>query len=170
MPTTAASNACWSDALDAGAGTNPAMTAGCELCAQPGGRVLADDGRLRVVAVDDADYPGFLRVIWNAHVRELTDLDEPDALHLLRVLRRVEAAQRRVLSPLKMNVASLGNQVPHLHWHLIPRYADDAHFPQPVWGSRQRETPAGAIAARRTLLPELEREMTAVLSRRHPDS
>jgi diadenosine tetraphosphate (Ap4A) HIT family hydrolase len=38
-----------------------------------------------------------------------------------------------------MNLASLGNQTPHLHWHLIPRFTDDSHFPQPVWGPRQRD-------------------------------
>jgi diadenosine tetraphosphate (Ap4A) HIT family hydrolase len=41
---------------------------------------------------------------------------------------------------MKMNVASLGNQTPHLHWHVIPRFADDSHFPHPVWAPRQRES------------------------------
>lgn len=144
----------------------------CALCTQPGGRVLVDDGVLRVVAVDEPDYPGFLRIIWTAHARELTDLDEAGALHLLRVLRAVEAAQRRVLSPLKMNVASLGNQVAHLHWHLVPRYADDAHFPLPIWAARQRDTAADVAAARHALMPQLEREVVegvAAISR-HPDS
>lgn len=145
----------------------------CPLCSGSGGRLLVDDGRLRVIAVDDPDYPGFLRVVWNAHVREISDLDETDALHLLRVLRTVETVQRRVLSPLKMNVASLGNQVPHLHWHLIPRYADDAHYPQPIWAARLREPPADALAVRRAELERLEREVRsafgAALSR-HPHS
>lgn len=132
--------------------------------------MLADDGRLRVVAVDDADYPGFLRVVWNAHVREFSDLDDADALHLIRALRTVETIQRRTLSPLKMNVASLGNQVPHLHWHLIPRYADDAHFPQPIWASRLREPPADAAAARRAGLERMEREVSAAFSRPRPGS
>jgi diadenosine tetraphosphate (Ap4A) HIT family hydrolase len=46
---------------------------------------------------------------------------------------------RAQLAPLKMNLASLGNQTPHLHWHVIPRFADDSHFPQSVWGTRQRD-------------------------------
>jgi diadenosine tetraphosphate (Ap4A) HIT family hydrolase len=38
----------------------------------------------------------------------------------------------------KSNVATLGNVVPHLHWHVIPRFTDDAHFPAPVWGAAKQ--------------------------------
>jgi len=46
---------------------------------------------------------------------------------------------RDTLQPDKINLASLGNQVPHLHWHVIPRFADDAHFPDPIWAAARRE-------------------------------
>ena len=59
------------------------------------------------------------------------------------------------MAPLKVNVASLGNVVPHLHWHIIPRYADDAHFPAPVWAQAARQTSAAVLAERRALLPAL---------------
>lgn len=127
----------------------------CELCAGPGGRLLYDDGRLRVVIVDEADYPGFVRVIWNAHVREMTDLMPADRAHLMQVVFTVEQVQRQVLSPHKMNVASLGNVTPHLHWHLIPRFADDAHFPAPIWAERRRTTPGAVAAGRRAQVPAL---------------
>jgi len=140
------------------------MNADCELCAQPGGRTLYADERLRVVAVDEQDYPGYLRIVWNAHVRELTDLDDAELAYLLRALCTVEEAQRRVLQPLKMNVASLGNMVPHLHWHLIPRHEDDAHFPQPVWGERQRDTAAELLAARHARAAELEPTLQEALN------
>jgi diadenosine tetraphosphate (Ap4A) HIT family hydrolase len=52
----------------------------------------------------------------------------------------VESALRARLTPTKMNLAALGNATPHLHWHVVPRFADDTHFPQPVWGPRQRDT------------------------------
>jgi diadenosine tetraphosphate (Ap4A) HIT family hydrolase len=53
-------------------------------------------------------------------------------------------------------VASLGNVVPHLHWHVIPRYADDAHFPAPVWATAVRVTDEAVLAERRALLPQLK--------------
>jgi diadenosine tetraphosphate (Ap4A) HIT family hydrolase len=42
------------------------------------------------------------------------------------------------LQPAKVNLAALGNVVPHLHWHVVARFAWDSHFPQPIWGLAQR--------------------------------
>jgi diadenosine tetraphosphate (Ap4A) HIT family hydrolase len=116
---------------------------GCELCSQPGGTLLYRDDALRVVLVDDPDYPGFCRVIWNAHVKEMTDLAPAERSRLMDAVFATESAVREVCAPDKINLASLGNAVPHLHWHVIPRRADDAHFPNPIWGERRRP-PAGA--------------------------
>lgn len=110
---------------------------------------------LRIVLVESADYPGFARVIVNAHVSEMTDLAPAQRAVLLDAVLAVEAAQREVLAPQKINLASLGNQVPHLHWHVIPRFADDAHFPDAVWAPRQRESRSAALAVRRGRLDAL---------------
>jgi diadenosine tetraphosphate (Ap4A) HIT family hydrolase len=133
----------------------------CPLCRDAGGTVILRNDLLRVVLVDDADYPGFCRVILNAHAREMTDLAPGEIARMMSAVFAVEDAQRAVLAPLKINLASFGNLVPHVHWHVIPRFADDAHFPQPVWGTRQREPQPQpqALAARRALLPLLMREI-----------
>lgn len=129
----------------------------CELCERTGGELLWQGERCRVVYVEEAGYPGFCRVIWQAHVKEMTDLSEDDRGHLMEVVFAVEAVLREQLAPHKINLASFGNAVPHLHWHVIPRYTDDPHFPQPAWGKALRPPPprehpnttalAGAIAA-----------------------
>lgn len=111
----------------------------CELCAEAGGELLWQDSRCRIVLVDEPGYPGFCRVIWKAHVREMTDLAESDRSHLMRIVFALEALLRELLKPHKINLASLGNMTPHLHWHVIPRFEADPHFPLPVWGQRQRE-------------------------------
>lgn len=118
--------------------------ASCPLCQTDGGVLLWRNDFCRVVRVDEPDYPGFLRVILNAHVREMSDLQAADQQALMRVVFAAEAALREVLRPDKVNLASLGNVVPHLHWHVIPRFADDPHFPDPVWGGKQRDTPHAA--------------------------
>lgn len=117
----------------------------CPLCREAAAPALWRDAKCRVVSAGDADYPAFLRVIWQAHVREMTDLDPASQQHLLRVVLTVESVLRAELSPHKINLATLGNQVPHLHWHVIPRFADDAHFPDPVWAARRRAGVAHAI-------------------------
>jgi diadenosine tetraphosphate (Ap4A) HIT family hydrolase len=137
--------------------------AACDLCIGPGGRVLHENRRLRVVLVDEQDYPGFIRVIWNAHVRELTDLAPEDRAHLMHAVFAAEGVLRRVMQPLKMNVASLGNLTPHLHWHVIPRFADDPHFPGPVWAERRREPALETLLVRRSLLHRVEVSISAAL-------
>lgn len=138
---------------------------GCELCETEGGRLVLSNEWLRVVLVDDAGFPGFARVVWNAHVREMTDLDAEAQHRLLHTVLAVERAQREVLAPAKINLASLGNLTPHLHWHVIPRFADDSHFPQPVWGQPQRAVSAETMAARRRQLERLCRRIAEEAAR-----
>lgn len=114
------------------------MTTGCELCEKIGGELLWQDAFCRVILVDDQDYRGFCRVIWQTHTKEMSDLSAVQQNRLMRVVFAVEAALRDTLKPDKINLASLGNMVPHLHWHVIPRFRDDKHFPNPIWGEAQR--------------------------------
>jgi diadenosine tetraphosphate (Ap4A) HIT family hydrolase len=118
-----------------------------------------DDGFARVVLVGDADHPGFCRVILNAHEKEMTGLSDADRARLMELVFVVERTLREMLAPEKINLASFGNMLPHLHWHVIPRFADDPHFPNSVWSARVRERarplPAGFIRSLRQRLGEL---------------
>jgi diadenosine tetraphosphate (Ap4A) HIT family hydrolase len=116
----------------------------CELCEAEGGTPIWRNADCRVVRVEEPGYPGFCRVIWNAHVAEMTDLAEAERERFMRVVFGVEAGLRELLQPDKINLASLGNAVPHLHWHVIPRFRDDPHFPSPIWAPAVRApAPAG---------------------------
>lgn len=131
----------------------------CELCSGPGGEVVFQHPQLRVVLVDDPQYPGFCRVVWQKHAREMTDLAPSERSLLMTAVCKVEQAQREVMAPCKINLASLGNLTPHVHWHVIPRFADDAHFPQPVWGQQQRSSTQSMLQRRHALLPRLREVM-----------
>jgi diadenosine tetraphosphate (Ap4A) HIT family hydrolase len=111
----------------------------CELCDGDGGELIWRDEHCRVVCVDEPGYPGFCRAIWNAHVSEMTDLNESQRARLMRVVFELEAGLRELLRPDKINLASLGTAVPHLHWHVIPRFRGDPHFPRPIWGAPLRQ-------------------------------
>jgi diadenosine tetraphosphate (Ap4A) HIT family hydrolase len=130
----------------------------CPLCSPDNETVLWRDDRLRVILVPDAAYPAFCRVILNRHVREMTDLDAAERARLMAAAYAVEAALRALLDPDKINLASFGNQVPHLHWHVIPRFTDDSHWPDPVWAPARRAgraRPVDAEALRRALAERL---------------
>lgn len=111
----------------------------CELCETIGGELLWQSALCRIVLVNDPDYPGFCRIILNRHVKEMSDLDSGERSLVLRILIAVESAVRQVMNPDKINLASLGNMTPHVHWHVIPRYSDDRHFPNSIWGEPQRD-------------------------------
>jgi len=111
--------------------------------------VLWDDGFARVVLIGDVDHPTYCRVILDAHRKEMTDLAEAERARLMNTVFVVERVLRELLVPEKINLASFGNMVPHVHWHIIPRFADDPHFPNPVFGAMQRDgarpLPAGFV-------------------------
>ncbi|MEZ5738454.1 MAG: HIT family protein [Burkholderiaceae bacterium] len=117
---------------------NTAGTPSCELCREPGGALVVQLRDCRIILPDEPDTPGFTRVVLQAHVREMTDLPRADRLALMEIVFGVEQVMRDTLAPDKVNLASLGNQVDHLHWHVIPRYRTDARFPAPVWAAAQR--------------------------------
>ena len=135
--------------------SNPA----CELCETSGGELIHQGELFHVVLVDDANYPGFCRIIWRDHVKEITDLNELDRMLMMDVMWQVEQVVRDVMQPEKINLASLGNMVPHLHWHVIPRYSDDAHFPAPVWAEAKRTPSPESLAARLEKLPLLRKKI-----------
>lgn len=112
----------------------------CPLCAEAGGELIWQSALYRVVLVDEAGYPGFCRVILNQHQAEMTELSPEERIGLMNAVWAVEEVLRAELKPHKINLASLGNVVPHLHWHIIPRWQDDPHFPAPIWATPVRES------------------------------
>ena len=131
----------------------------CPLCAEDGGALVWRGERLRVIRADEAGFPAFYRVVWNAHVAEFSDLDAADRVHCMEVVAQVEQALREHLQPTKINLAALGNMVPHLHWHVVARFGWDSHFPGPVWAAAVRERSREQETAVRERLPAMEAQL-----------
>lgn len=110
------------------------MMSECFFCNNTGGEVLYSNNLFRIILVDDKFYPGYLRVVLNRHVKELSDLSDEDNFALYGAVLKCEKIIRKFLNPDKINLASFGNLTPHVHWHIIPRFNDDRHFPNPTWG------------------------------------
>jgi diadenosine tetraphosphate (Ap4A) HIT family hydrolase len=93
-------------------------------------------------------YRGYSVLIFDPrHVTALTDLSERERIALMSDLCRAQESMRRVLKPDHFNVESLGNRVPHLHWHIIPRYKNDPRWGLPIWMTDESELPRTELAA-----------------------
>ena len=125
-------------------------TGQCPLCNEDGGRVVWRSEGWRLVHAGEAAFPAFYRLICNRHVAEWSDLPASERALAMEAVTLVECLLREHMQPDKINLATLGNVVPHLHWHVIARYEWDSHFPAPVWAHPQRE----CDTARETLVAE----------------
>jgi len=112
----------------------------CPLCLPTSQDLLWQDDFCRVVLLHDAYYPAYCRVELLAHVKEMTDLPPADRARTMKVVFAVETAVREVIQPDKINLASLGNKTPHMHWHVLPRFESDRHFPNSHWGESMRDS------------------------------
>ena len=129
----------------------------CEMCAQ--GRVDDNGFGVRVLAGRHSDaylqradvgQVGYTIVIWRGrHVADPTELSAEEAsayfAEVLRVARAIEEHYR----PLKVNLEMLGNSVPHLHTHVIPRYRDDGSPGQPALFMRRAQRPSARLSEER---------------------
>ena len=141
------------------------MTAlACPLCTGDGGKLVFRNDHLRVILADEPGFPAFYRVIWNAHVAELSDLTLAERNVCMNAVVAVEQALRTVLQPTKINLAALGNMVPHLHWHVVARFDWDSHFPAPLWATAQRPQDSVRIAEVQAQLPNVNEVISKTIA------
>ncbi len=120
--------------------------AGCPLCEADGGLLIFKNQQLRVIQAVEAGFPAFYRVVWNTHVAEFSSLSPDERNACMNAVVAVEQVLREQLKPTKINLAALGNAVPHLHWHVVARFDWDSHFPGSVWAAPQRAADAEKLA------------------------
>jgi len=102
----------------------------CELPGAEGDLHIADLSTSRAYLNEDQFFPGWVFVVLRRHASELYELSADERAAHIEDVSRVAAALAAVYRPVKMNYELLGNQVPHIHWHLVPRLAGD---PDPLW-------------------------------------
>jgi len=127
-----------------------------------------DDADLRICETEhafvvlnrDQFFPGYSLLFTREHVTELFHLDPHMRQALMEDVSRIAAALDKAFNPSKINYELLGNMVPHMHWHLVPRFSDDPLWPRPIWSEPHDELhlPDDAYAERiatiRTALKE----------------
>lgn len=137
-------------------GDLPALAPSCPLCETDGGWLIARLDVCRVIRADESGFPALYRVVLNNHVAEWSDVPEADQAEVMRVVNTVERLLREHLHPTKINLAALGNVVPHVHWHVIARFDWDSHFPAPIWAQPQRTVEPGQLSVLAHLMPRVD--------------
>lgn len=134
----------------------------CPLCDRTRWNVLWEDATLFVIDAAEKDWPGFIRVVAKSHVKEMSEFSVKERHHMIDVVNIVEKAVIEVMQPAKVNLAQLGNMVPHVHWHVIARFTDDATFPDAIWATKKRTVCDTIILKRR----EKNQELLSVVKER----
>ena len=123
--------------------------------------LLWSDADWRLIRVEDPDFPAFYRVIHHRHVAEFSALDADQRRRCMDLVAAVDRVLVQQLRPTKVNLAALGNMVPHLHWHVIARFDWDSCFPNPIWGAKQRAVDPPAAARLAVPLKDLDTSVAA---------
>lgn len=94
---------------------------------------IADFGITKAYLFDDQFFPGWTVLVLNRHASELFDLTQDERSRLIEEVSEVALALTMAFEPVKINYELLGNQLPHIHWHIIPRLTGDPAPREAVW-------------------------------------
>ena len=81
----------------------------------------------------------WLKIFTQKPIKEFSFCDDKTKLEIWRCLDIIEKEMLEYYNPTKINIASFGNYVPHVHFHIQARFEEDSYFPEPTWGTKQRE-------------------------------
>lgn len=90
------------------------------------------------IELHDSEIP-WLKIFTQTPHKEFSECSRAEKEMIWGCLDIIEKAMLEYFKPDKINIASFGNMVPHVHWHIMARYKEDSYFPEPMWGTKQRE-------------------------------
>ena len=120
----------------------------CPMCGKWGAEPelrIAELGHCYVTLNRDQFFAGYCFVFTRNHVTELFHLDLATRQGVMEEVNRVARVLAELFRPTKINYELLGNMVPHMHWHLVPRFADDPLWPQPIWSEPHEARLLGTV-------------------------
>jgi len=90
------------------------------------------------IELEESEVPWF-KIFTQMEYKEFSECSSCEKREIWRVLDVIEIAMLEFFKPIKINIASFGNYMPHVHWHIMARFKEDSFFPEPIWGLKQRE-------------------------------
>ncbi len=91
------------------------------------------------IEIEQSEIP-WLKVFTQRVIKEFSECKIDEKVEIFRVLDIIEKEMISYYKPQKINLASFGNMLPHVHWHISARFKEDSYFPEPMWGKKQRES------------------------------
>lgn len=90
------------------------------------------------IEIEESEIP-WLKIFTQDPYKEMSEVPAEIKFEIYDLLDTIETIMLEYYHPTKINIASFGNYVPHVHWHIMARFKEDSYFPEPMWGTRQRE-------------------------------
>ncbi|GIT97770.1 HIT family protein [Sulfurovum sp. TSL1] len=100
--------------------------------------VIYENENIRIV-IEESEIP-WLKIFTQHTYKEMSEVPALIKHEIYDLLDRIEKEMLSYYKPKKINIASFGNYVPHVHWHIMARFEEDSFFPEPMWGTKQRES------------------------------
>ena len=100
-------------------------------------RIYVDN--LIYIEVEESEIP-WLKIFTIKKYKEFSEADRETKIAILEALDIIEKEMLEYFQPDKINIASFGNYLPHLHFHVMARFKNDSYFPEPMWGEKQRDS------------------------------
>jgi len=91
------------------------------------------------IEIENSEIP-WLKIFTQYPYKEMSEIPSQIRHEIYDLLHIVEKEMIHYYTPTKINIASFGNYVPHVHWHIMARFAEDSYYPEPMWGKKQRES------------------------------
>lgn len=90
------------------------------------------------IEIEPSEIP-WLKIFTNEPIKEFSECNSETKQEIWKYLDLIEKEMISYFKPEKINIASFGNYVPHVHFHIMARFKEDSFFPEPMWGKKQRE-------------------------------
>jgi diadenosine tetraphosphate (Ap4A) HIT family hydrolase len=96
------------------------------------------ENSLIIIETHQSEVP-WLKIFTKEFKKEFSQCTSDEKSMIWRALDIIEKSMIAYYNPEKINMASFGNMLPHVHWHISARFKEDSYFPEPMWGEKQRE-------------------------------
>ena len=90
------------------------------------------------IEIEDSEIP-WLKIFTQTVYKEMSEVPKQIRIDIYDLLYTIEKEMITYYNPTKINIASFGNYMPHVHWHIMARFEEDSYFPEPMWGVKQRD-------------------------------